>query len=124
MIPPQGYFILKYFKDVGREFDAFPVNNRYKIIIFAAILLRYRIASGRRRVPGTAAATPTLPASRESYSTAVIALERAGHCFVFLAKHAYFVRNNSRTSAVSSTNFRSTLIFASCVVGPWNILNG
>ena len=30
----------------------------------------------------------------------------------------------SRTSAVSSTNFRSILIFASCVVGTCNILYG
>ena len=30
----------------------------------------------------------------------------------------------SRTSAVSSTNFRSILIFASCVVGTRNILYG
>ena len=30
--------------------------------------------------------------------------------------------NISRTSAVSSTNFRSILIFASCVVGTCNIL--
>ena len=28
----------------------------------------------------------------------------------------YFIKNISRTSAVSSTNFRSILIFASCVV--------
>ena len=33
-------------------------------------------------------------------------------------------KNISRTSAVSSTNFRSILIFASCVVGTCNILYG
>ena len=33
----------------------------------------------------------------------------------------YFINNFSRTSAVSSTNFRSILIFASCVVGTCNI---
>ena len=32
---------------------------------------------------------------------------------------SYYMRNISRTSAVSSTNFRSTLIFASCVVGTY-----
>ena len=31
--------------------------------------------------------------------------------------HVYFIKNISRTSAVSSTNFGSILIFASCVVG-------
>ena len=35
--------------------------------------------------------------------------------FVFFTR--YFIKNISRTSAVSSTNFRSILIFASCVVG-------
>ena len=34
----------------------------------------------------------------------------------------YFIKNILRTSAVSSTNFRSILIFASCVVGTCNIL--
>ena len=34
------------------------------------------------------------------------------------------IRNGLRTSAVSSTNFRSILIFASCVVGTCNILCG
>ena len=36
----------------------------------------------------------------------------------------YFIKNISRTSAVSLTNFRSILIFASCVVGTCNILYG
>ena len=31
--------------------------------------------------------------------------------------HNNFIKNISRTSAVSSTNFRSILIFVSCVVG-------
>ena len=35
-----------------------------------------------------------------------------------------FYKNISRTSAVSSTNFGSILIFASCVVGTCNILCG
>ena len=34
----------------------------------------------------------------------------------------YSTRNISSTSAVSSTNFRSILIFASCFVGTCNIL--
>ena len=34
----------------------------------------------------------------------------------------YFIKNILRTSAVSSTNFRSILVFASCVVGTCNIL--
>ena len=38
------------------------------------------------------------------------------------AKPLYFIKNISRTSAVSSTNFRSILIFARCVVGTCNIL--
>ena len=33
-----------------------------------------------------------------------------------------FYKNSSKTSAVSSTNFGSILIFASCVVGTCNIL--
>ena len=35
-----------------------------------------------------------------------------------------FYKNILRTSAVSSTNFGSILIFASCVVGTCNILQG
>ena len=38
--------------------------------------------------------------------------------------HGLFYTNISRTSAVSSTNFGSILIFASCVVGTCNILCG
>ena len=34
----------------------------------------------------------------------------------------YFIKNISRTSAVSSTDFRSILIFVSCAVGTYNIL--
>ena len=34
----------------------------------------------------------------------------------------YLIKNISRTSVVSSANFRSILIFASCVVGTCNIL--
>ena len=34
----------------------------------------------------------------------------------------YFIKHISRTSAVSSTNFRSILIFVGCVVGTCNIL--
>ena len=34
------------------------------------------------------------------------------------------IKHILRTSAVSSTNFGSILIFASCVVGTFNILNG
>ena len=36
--------------------------------------------------------------------------------------NVHFIKNVLRTSAVSSTNFRSILIFASCVVGTCNIL--
>ena len=39
-----------------------------------------------------------------------------------VSSYYYFITNISRTSAVSSTNFRSILIFASCVVGTRNIL--
>ena len=36
----------------------------------------------------------------------------------------FYFKNILRTSAVSSMNFRSILIFASCVVDTGNILNG
>ena len=39
-------------------------------------------------------------------------------------KWPYIIKNISRTSAVSSTNFGSILIFASCVGGTCNILHG
>ena len=40
---------------------------------------------------------------------------------IYIRVHPYFIKNISRTSAVSSTNFRSILIFASCVVGTCNM---
>ena len=51
-----------------------------------------------------------------------------GHFIVFCTilvvylGHGIVEKKNSRTSAVSSTNFRSILIFASCVVGACNRL--
>ena len=41
---------------------------------------------------------------------------------LYIRVYTYFLENISRTSAVSSTNFRSIFIFASCVVGACNIL--
>ena len=34
-----------------------------------------------------------------------------------IIRRLYFIKKKSRTSAVSSTNFGSILIFASCVIG-------
>ena len=39
-----------------------------------------------------------------------------------MVEFIFFIKNITRMSAVSLTNFRSILIFASCVVGTRNIL--
>ena len=52
-------------------------------------------------------------------------LDVVGHvCIpgIYYTYNVDFIKNISRTSAVSSTNFRSILIFASCVVGTCTIL--
>ena len=43
---------------------------------------------------------------------------------IYIRVYTYFIKNIARTSAVSSTNFRSIFIFAICVVGTCNILHG
>ena len=53
--------------------------------------------------------------------TRIYMVNGMGFC-IFCSKVFDFIKNISRTSAVSSTNFRSIVVFASCVVGTCNIL--
>ena len=86
-------FYKKYFKDVSREFDEFQVNTHHLCKLRCYLFYKKYFKD----------------VSREFDEFRV-------NTHLCKLRYYLFYKNISRTSAMSSTNFGSILIFASCVI--------